>query len=284
MSNVTTIDIPFPQSEALHLRFAVGACRLWVKPGAGPNWVAGTYDDPSNAIPLRIVQNGDPGTTRITQAVSWPDVWGRPQYPPTFDLSLGKSLPYALSLDMGAGEATVDLGGLPVTHLAVNFGAGRQIIDFSLPNPQPMEQIRVTAGAASLELMRLGNANVAEISVEGGAAAYVFDFGGQLRRDVAFKVTAGMSSVEIRIPTGTAAKVTTETVLGGLDMADGFMKKEGAFWNEAALRGSTPILTIGASVVMGSIRVVTTAETSSAGSQPTMAVQATPAENVVDLP
>ena len=89
MSNVTTIDIPFPQSEALHLRFAVGACRLLVKPGAGQSWVAGTYDDPSNAIPLRIVQNGDPGTTRITQAVSWPDVWGRPQYPPTFDLSLG---------------------------------------------------------------------------------------------------------------------------------------------------------------------------------------------------
>ena len=284
MSNVTTIDIPFPDSEALHLRFAVGACRLLVKPGAGQGWVAGTYDDPSNAIPLRIVQNGDPGTTRITQAVSWPDVWGRPQYPPTFDLSLGKNRPYALNLDMGAGEATVDLGGLPVTHLAVNFGAGRQIIDFSLPNPQPMEQIRVTAGAASLELMRLANANVAEVSVEGGAAAYVFDFGGQLRRDVAFKVTAGMSSVEIRIPTGTAAKITTETVLGGLDMADGFMKKDGAFWNEAALRGATPILTISASVVMGSIRVVTTRETGTAGSWPTTAVQATPSETVVDLP
>ena len=62
--------------------------------------------------------------------------------------------------------------------------------------------------------MRLANANVAQVSVEGGAAAYVFDFGGNLRRDVAFKLTAGMSSVEIRIPTGTAAKVTTETVLG----------------------------------------------------------------------
>ena len=153
---------------------------------------------------------------------------------------MGKTRPYALYLDMGAGEATVDLGGLPLTQLAVNFGAGKQTIDFSAPNPQPMERVRVTAGAASLELMRLANANVAEVSVEGGAAAYVFDFGGQLRRDVAFKLTAGMSSVEIRIPSGTAAKVTTETVLGSVDMADGFMKKEGAFWNEAALRGATP--------------------------------------------
>ena len=67
-------------------------------------------------------------------------------------------------------------------------------------------------------------------------------------------------------------------------MADGFMKKEGAFWNEAALRGDTPTLTISASVVMGSIRVVTTRETGSAGSWPTTAVQATPSENVIDLP
>lgn len=120
--------------------------------------------------------------------------------------------------------------------------------------------------------------------MEGGAAAYVFDFGGQPRRDVAFKVTAGMSSVEIRIPSGTAAKVTTETVLGSVDMADGYMKKEGAFWNEAALRGATPTLTISASVVMGSIRVVTSSETGSAGPKSTMSVQATPTDSDVDLP
>ena len=191
MSNVTTIDIPFPESEALHLRFAVGACRLLVKPGvvrAGSPAPTMTHQMPFLCVSFRMAIRG---TTRITQAVSWPDVWGRPQYPPTFDLSLGKNRPYALNLDMGAGEATVDLGGLPLTQLAVNFGAGRQTIDSSAPNPQPMERVRVTAGAASLQLMRLANANVAEVSVEGGAAAYVFDFGGQLRRDVAFKLTAG---------------------------------------------------------------------------------------------
>lgn len=282
MSTITPIEIPFPTSDALHLRFAVGACRLLVKPGSGPGWVSGAYDDPSNAIPLRIVQDGDPGSTRITQAFSWPEVWARPQYPPTFDLALGKDRPFALSLDMGAGEGIVDLGGLPLTQLTVNFGAGKQTIDFSAPNPQAMERVRVAAGAASLELVRLANANVAEVSIEGGAAAYVFDFGGQLRRNMAFKVTAGMSSVEIHIPSGTAAQVTTETVLGSVDMADGYMKKEGAFWNEAALRGATPLLSISASVVMGSIRVVTSSEVRSAGSQPTTAMQTASPEIVVD--
>lgn len=273
MSNATTIDIPFAETEALHLRLAVGACRLLVKPGAGAQWVSGTYDDPSNAIPLRIVQNGDPGTVKITQAVSWPDVWGRPEYPPTFDLALGKGHPYALTVDMGAGEGTLDLGGLPLTKMRVNFGAGKQTIDFSAPNPQPMEKLWVAAGAASLELRHLANANFAEMTVEGGAAAYVFDFGGQLRRDASFKVTAGMSAVELRIPTTTAVKVVTETVLGSVDMADGFMKKEGAFWNEAALRGASPVLTIAASVVMGSVRLVNIAEAGGKTTQPAVVIE-----------
>ncbi|MCU0403255.1 MAG: hypothetical protein MUE99_01815 [Chitinophagaceae bacterium] len=244
-----------------------------VNQGAGQSWVAGTYDDPSNAVALRIVQNGDPGTIKITQAVSWPDVWGKPQYPPTFDLALGKGQPYALSMDMGAGEATADLGGLPLTQLTINFGAGKQVVDFSAPNPQPLERIKVAAGAASLELKNLANANFAEMIVEGGAAAYVFDFGGQLRRDAAFKITAGMAAVEIHLPASTAAKVVTETVLGSIDMSDGFMKKDGAFWNEAALFGATPVLTITASVVMGSIRLVTTPGVAPTGKQPATDVQ-----------
>lgn len=282
MSSITTIDLPFPETEPRHLRFAVGACRLLVKPGTGPAWVAGTYDDTSNAIPLRIVQNGDPGTVKITQAVSWPDVWSRPPYPPTFDLALGAVRPYALSVDMGAGESIVDLGGLPVTQMTVNFGAGKQTIDFSAPNPQSMERMRVAAGAASLELKHLANANFAELIVEGGAAAYFFDFGGELRRDASCKITAGMASVEIHLPAGIATKVVAESVLGNIDMADGFMKKEGAYWNEAALLGKAPLLTITASVVMGAIKLITTG---GGGSQPqsqTTAVQVSSSGSVAE--
>ena len=111
------------------------------------------------------------------------------------------------------------------------------------------------------------------MTVEGGAAAYVFDFGGRLGRDATCKITAGMSAVEIHLPAGTAAKVVMETVLGSVDLSDGFMKKEGAFWNEAALRGGTPVLTVTASVVMGSIRLVTTPNIPSAGGEPASEVQ-----------
>jgi hypothetical protein len=60
-----------------------------------------------------------------------------------------------------------------------------------------------------------------------------------------------VSGVVVRVPAATAAKV-----VGGLDVGDGFMKQEGAFWNKAALNGGRPLLSILASIVMGGVQVV----------------------------
>ena len=37
------IKIAFPDVASRHLKFAVGACRLILRPGHGPDWVDGTY-------------------------------------------------------------------------------------------------------------------------------------------------------------------------------------------------------------------------------------------------
>ena len=96
---------------------------------------------------------------------------------------------------------------------------------------------------------------IAEMGVDGGAASYKLDFGGELKRDARVRITTGMSSVEIRVPAGTAAKIVAESTLGGFDIGDGFMKKEGAFWTEAALAGKTPVLTIVANVSLGGLMI-----------------------------
>lgn len=43
--SVTTIHIPYPESGGLHLRIAVGACRLKIVPGDESLFVSGTYED-----------------------------------------------------------------------------------------------------------------------------------------------------------------------------------------------------------------------------------------------
>lgn len=251
---VTPIDEAFPEAEILHLRISVGACRIKVSPGEGEAWVSGTYTDPYNALPLKIEQEG--GTLRITQdyrAGEWWNLVGGS--PPRFDLALGKGKAYVLSIEGGASEGDIDLGGLPITRLSIKKGAGKWDFDFSAPNPQSMKLLELHVGAAGLEMENLANANFSEMIVDGGAASYAFEFGGQLRQDGNVRITAGMAAVEIDIPRTNAARLTTETMLGGLEIGDGFMKKEGAFWNQAALDGQTPLLTVNANVTLGSIRL-----------------------------
>ena len=268
---VTQVKVPFPEAGDLHLRIRVGACRLKVRPGPDEiptprdaegigigveSWVIGTYQHPSGVLPARVEEEG--GTVTITQERTLADIGGIFRGAPRFELALGKAKPYMLTLEVGASESSFDLGGLPVTRLIAKQGAGKADFDFSAPNPQPMSLLDVDAGAVGMNMKNLANANFAEMAIHGGAAVYKFDFGGALQRDAHVRIVTGMSSVVISVPASTAAKITTESTLSGMDVGDGFMKKEGAFWTEAALAGKTPVLTIYASISLGSLLIRTT--------------------------
>jgi hypothetical protein len=250
----TPIDIAYPASDELRLHLALGACRLKAEPGEGEAWISGTCDDPSGRRPPRIVE--EEGTVRITEAEpSWERIPGVFSGVPRYELAIGKGCPFALTIETGASEFDVDLGGVPVTTLSVRQGAGKFELDFSSPNPEPMRLLEVSSGAAGIELENLANANFSEMSLSGGAAGYELDFGGTLSRDGEAKIEAGLSGVEIEIPTSTAAKVVAETTLGSVDVGDGFTKREGAFWTEAGLVGEGPLLTIRAGVRLGALQL-----------------------------
>lgn len=253
MTNPTPIDISFPDAADLHLRLTIGACKLHIRPGDGPQWVAGTYDDPSNAVPLRIEQHG--GDVRISQTFDWPQSWGTFREPPTFDLFLGKARPYVLTLEGGASEADLELGGVPLRKITIKYGAGKQEIEFSAPNPESMQMLSIAGGAANMEFKGLANANFTEMTLEGGAAGYELDFGRVLRRDAAVKINAAVSSVVLKVPTSVAVRMSAEAIMGSVETGDGFMKKQGAFWNEAALAGASPCISINARMTMGSVRL-----------------------------
>jgi len=251
MNEANPISIPYPEAADRHLKITVGACRLKVAPGAADVWVTGTYRDPSGSLPLKIDQVGT--TVRISQAPEWANVLNLPSGIPTLDLALGTGRPFALTLESGASENEVDLGAVPINRMIVRQGAGKMTIDFSATNPEPMSLLTLSAGAGSVEVKNLANANLAEMTVDGGAVAYKLDFGGSLQRNAHVRVSTGMASVEIRVPSTTAARISTESVLGNLDIGDGFTKREGAFWTSASPAGTGPLLSIHASVALGSL-------------------------------
>jgi hypothetical protein len=250
-SSNTIVQIPFPDAGDLRLRFSIGPVTLRLAPGDGDDWVSGTYSDPSGKMPCRIVTEG--GTVRISQDNRWRGIM---RQTPVFDLRLGRAYPFALTMESGATDSgDCDLGGLPLTLLDVKHGAGDFGVDFSAPNPTAMERIHLVAGAAEIVAKNLANANAAAIAIEGGAASITLDFGGDLQRDTRVKINAGMASVELRVPGETAAKIVPHSTLGSVDAGDGFMTREGGYWTSGAVMGGTPILTIDATIALGSLKL-----------------------------
>jgi hypothetical protein len=251
-SNVTPIDIPFPAGDPLELQLTLGPCRLRIARGSGGAWVAGRYEDPTGVLPLHVTQEG--GRARLAQA---PTARGLPTSarPPSLELELGGARPFSLQLEGGANETVADLGGVPLTRLTVRHGAGRIDVDFSTPNPAKMAALDIAAGGVAMDLRNLANANFAQMVVSGGGAQYRLDFGGQLRRAGEVRLNAGVASIELAVPATTAARLRTESVLGGLDVGDGFLTREGSYWNQAAAAGQGPVLDVTVNSVLGAVKV-----------------------------
>jgi hypothetical protein len=249
----TAISIPFPDVGERHLWITVGACRLTIVREGGPAWVTGTYDDPTRNLPCRITREG--GVARITQNPQLTQLLGLSRDVPTFDLALGTAQPYMLTIETGASDTAFELGGLPLTRLIIRLGAGKNVLRFSEPNPQAMSAFDLDAGAGSMELYGLGNANFADMRLDGGAATFTCDFGGTLQRDAYARISTGLSTVDLRVPRATATRIISEAVLGQLEASNGFTTREGGYWTDAALAGGTPVLTIHANVALGSLHL-----------------------------
>src|SRR5215216_7926490 len=172
----TPVHVAYPAAGEPHLRIALGACRFAARPGEGEEWISGTYHDPTDRRPLRILEE-DAGATITEAEPSFeriPAVFGGV---PRYELEFGKQRPFALTIETGASEFDLDLGGVPLLSLTVRQGAGKFELGFSEPNPHPMELLEVSSGAAGIELENLANANFSEMRLSGGAAGYELDFG-----------------------------------------------------------------------------------------------------------
>ena len=253
-TDITPIHVPYPEAPDLELKIIADGCYIDIKPEAANDWVSGTYQDPSGQRSPRITQDG--GTLTIDHARTTTNVVGElTAGTPRFDLVLGTGQPYALTIQAAAIESYAELAGLPITRLVINQRAGQSRISFGQANPQPAELLHISAQGATIETRNLANANAAAISLDGDATRYLVDFGGELQRNTHAAVSARASSMEITVPTSTAARISATSMLGDLDVGDGFRQQGGAFWTQTAASADHPLLTIDASVEAGQLKL-----------------------------
>lgn len=144
----------------------------------------------------------------------------------------------------------------PLERLAIKAGAGRFDIDFSQTNPVPMSFLELATGAGAFTATHLANAGFATLQMSGGIAACTLDFSGELRSDANARIDSGLGSIDIVVPSTTAAAVRTKA-FAAAKRTTGFTEKGDTIYTLPALEGKRPLLTIDVSMAFGSLAVTT---------------------------
>jgi hypothetical protein len=146
-------------------------------------------------------------------------------------LSLSRSVPIDLSLDLGATKGALDLGGLSLLSLRLDSGASDMQVDFSTPNKLRMRSFDVDVGAASFEARNLANANAPAIHVHGGVGSVDLGLGGTWTQDINLRVDLTLGKLTLHVPREVGVRVEVEKVLASFD-DQGLQKRGDAYYSE----------------------------------------------------
>jgi len=251
---VQTEEINIPATDTsgpVNLTIDFGAGELDINPGAQGVLVEGTaeYNVPELKPEITVEGNTVLLKTGEMKKIKLLPVFGD-KYKNSWDLSLGESL-LDLTINAGAYQGNIELGGLSIGSLTVADGASQAEWSFSQPNLVEMNTLRYGTGASSVSLDGLANSRASEIIFKGGAGDYTLDFSGQLQNDMDVSIDAGISNVKIVVPQGVSASLNIDGGLSNVEV-NGNWEKSG---NVYEMAGDGPRITFDVTMGAGNLEL-----------------------------
>jgi len=239
-----SITVADPKSDETRLSLTFGAGKLTLSPGA-QNLVDGTVVYNVKELKPEIQKNG--GSIEIKQG----DFHSLPPFEDMkneWDLKVSDT-PLDLTVQAGAYEGNLELGGLALRSLTVKDGASHVDVSFLKPNQIEMSLLRYETGASDVKLTGLANANFSALTFSGGAGNYTLDFSGELQRDATVTVASGLGNLSLIVPEDTNAVVTVEGAAVNISSGSGWTQNGQKYTQ----KGSGPSLTILVKMAAGNL-------------------------------
>lgn len=236
----------------IEVRVRYGLGRLKVRRGpSGLLYRARMHFDERFAIPTTEY---DGGRLEVTMEIEDEADEG-PSDTPSIDLELPSDVPMDLHLDFVAGEADLDLTGMPVEWMILNSGASDTQLRISAANPQQMDSAKINVGVADFEARGLGNLNARQVFVNAGLGFVALGLEGEWPQDARLSIEMGLGAMRILIPESLGVRVRHEGgFLTSID-ADGFVKDRDTYtshnWERADRR-----LEVDLSAALGAVEFV----------------------------
>jgi len=212
-----SITVADPKSDETRLTLSFGAGKLTLSPGA-KNLVDGTVVYNVKELKPEIQKNGN--SIEIKQG----DFHSLPPFDNMkneWDLKVSDT-PLDLTVQAGAYEGNLELGGLALKSLTVRDGASHVDVSFLEPNQTEMSLLRYETGASDVKLKGLANANFSTLTFSGGAGNYTLDFSGKLQRDATVTVESGFGNLTLIVPENVGAVVTVESAAVNISSGSGW--------------------------------------------------------------
>jgi hypothetical protein len=246
---IEQIEVPSLDAEETRLELSFGAGELKLAPGADGNLVEGTATYNYEQLKPEIVSTEE----RVEIKMGNMEFNGFPVFDELkneWDFKLGQD-PMALTIDGGAYEADLELGGLSLTNLTVNDGAANVELSFSELNQSEMSIFRYETGASNIKLTGLANANFSTFDFSSGAGDYTLDFSGDLQRDASVTIDTGLSNIILVIPEDVNTVIKVDSGASNINAVPGWEQNGDTYSQE----GDGPTLTFVISIGAGNLTI-----------------------------
>lgn len=175
-----------------------------------------------------------------------------------WEMNVSTRTPMELRMEMGACKAELDLGGVPISELSLDIGAASGTLEFSSPNPSRLKEFEIEAGASSLDLANIGNANFELFKFSGGAGSFDLDLRGEYTGESEVEIEVGLGSVDIILPRGLPVRIESakDEWFSSVDLHGGDLDEvEDGVYESPDFEKATVRLTLRLDVGMGSVDI-----------------------------
>ena len=159
------LSVPLGAAKSVHAHLQMGAGELAIS-GGSAQLLDGTieYNVPEWKPDMSYSINGGQGSLMLMQPESTHSAMGGVKY--NWKLHFNNAIPLDLTIEMGAGDSTLNFTGMALRNLDVKMGAGDSRIDFSGNWKQNLSaSLQAGVGEAHIKLPREVGVRV---SVQGG--------------------------------------------------------------------------------------------------------------------
>lgn len=212
-------SIPDDGATQLDMTIDFGAGDIRISPGNPTGVALIDIDYEPDVVRYRIDQSSK-GNTKHLQLTAEPRrrTW-KSGTTNDWDITLSRTRRLTGDFELGACDAEIDLGGIPITELSFEVGAASGELRFSAPNPERIRELKIEVGASSMDIRQLGNARIDQLDIECGAGSLEIDFTGEFSGETEAHIEVGVSSVDIVIPRGLAVRVEGEdNIFSSIDL------------------------------------------------------------------